>query len=183
MALFAFFVCTLAVVFGSIAPYTLTEEYFRSPYDMLTLATIGLGAVAMASMVELLRRRVWGRIGATLPGLPRSWMLIAPAALLFPLLLAILDHAFKLPILDPDCASGQVADYFLLTIDSLAKGALVDFLESFRIDLHSCGFDKSSWWASAIEFTMRSFTTYIIIHILWQVASVSVRQRDVMFGG
>jgi len=183
MPIFLFLICAIIAIVGSRADHKIPEEYLRDPLEPMTIATGLIAIVAVAAMVELLRRRILGEIGATRIGLPRSWMLIGPAALLFPLLLAVFDRGLGLPILDASCDQQRVANYFLLAADSLAKGAFVDFMESFRINLHACGFDQMSWWASGTEFGMRSFTTYIIVHMLVQYTSIRIRNRAFVFDG
>ncbi len=181
---FLLLICIVVAVLGAWTDAQLGAEYFRDPLDPLTLASCAVLIVGLTAFVKLIMRRVLDRIGATAVGLPRSWMLIIPTVLVFPVTLAILDRAVGLPILEASCRDGDVADYFLLAFDGLAKGAFIDVMESFRIDLHRCGYDETSWPESTADFAMRSFTTGIIVHTMLHTYDSfgRVARRDFVIG-
>ena len=53
-------------------------------------------------------------------------------------LVVILDTRFGGDLFFPECAAATVKDYYLFVLDNLAKGVLVDVLESYNINLYRC---------------------------------------------
>jgi hypothetical protein len=73
-------------------------------------------------------------------------------------------------LFDDQCRNPQMVQVTWLVIDSMAKGALLDLMESFHINLSACAPNRHSWTASSIIFLIRGFSTYFVvwsIMMLW----------------
>src|SRR5262245_29262734 len=75
-----------------------------------------------------------------------------------PIFVARMGTYFAIQVFD--CANPHMRDYTWLVLDSLAKGALVDFLESYQINIYRCAPNKASIGTSTMIFGIRMFTTY-----------------------
>lgn len=76
------------------------------------------------------------------------------------------------------CPNPRMVDYTWFVLDNVAKGVLLDFLESFDFDLYdqACAPIRHNTITSVIKLSIRSFSTYILIWFaikLW--GSVRVR--------
>jgi hypothetical protein len=152
----------------------------------------GTGAAIVAALTMLmlfvalfllLYRRQRMAFGATRVGEPRSVAMMLLMIGILPFALIATDMLTGWQLLDPSCSARHVPDYFWLTLDSLAKGAVLDVLESFHIDFYACGASRQSLIASAEVFGMRTFTTYIVVFGLVQIYSNNVRmRRDIILG-
>jgi hypothetical protein len=139
-----------------------------SPMSSSTLSnTWGYVFLVLASLANFLTMRAvpddkvfegapWRNVyGHTLVFL---FLLFMSAAALPPLVAGI-STTLRVELLDKSCGSPQMRDVAWLVIDSLAKGALVDFMESFHVDLHTCPANRHSWATSIIVFTIRMIST------------------------
>jgi hypothetical protein len=148
---------TLLYMSGVLYRGKIGSNFMNSFWDPLTNISWGLGFFAVLSLIVLLYRMLHGRIGLTdgilrspswsFPSYlqsPRSYFLLQWPLAFIPFGVMMLDKAASWSLLDPACATGSISDYFLLTLDSLAKGALIDFFESFHINLYACGAHKGS---------------------------------------
>jgi hypothetical protein len=178
---FYFIPTALLYAFGAFAGWRIGPDFMSSVRDPLTLISGALGLVALLSLLAIFRRRRLGIIGDTgtehivlplfstyLPQ-PRTYLLMQIPLAFIPLGIMMIDKAASWSLLEPACTTSSLSDYFLLTLDSLAKGAVVDFFESFRINLYACGVNEGSFVASLIVFAIRSFSTYVIVYTIVRV--------------
>jgi hypothetical protein len=91
-------------------------------------------------------------------------ILISPFAFLS------IAHALRLyeqvggPFLfSPDCGPTSMSDYCFYVLDNIAKGAILDFFQSFDINLWRCPPRRGSFAVGVINFALRTFTTYVVI--------------------
>jgi hypothetical protein len=92
-----------------------------------------------------------------------SFEMLLLAVLTLPLFLSAVATTFSLQLLDPACPTPRLKEYTWLVLDSVAKGMLLDLMESFHIDIHTCGPNDRSYVASTVVFLIRSFSTYIVV--------------------
>jgi hypothetical protein len=59
----------------------------------------------------------------------------------------------------PACDGLGPRDYYLFVLDCLAKGAILDFFESYHIDLYRCAPARHSFTVSTTVFLVRAFAT------------------------
>jgi hypothetical protein len=62
-----------------------------------------------------------------------------------------------------------VSDYYLYVLDNIAKGALIDFFQSYDLNIWRCPPQKRHMAVGTINFGIRSFSTYIVI---WSALSM-----------
>ena len=103
-------------------------------------------------------------------------------AAFLPIIISILVAYAGIQLFDAACPNPQMAQVTWLVIDSMAKGALLDLMESFHIDLSACAPNKASWAASSIVFLIRAFSTYFVVWAvmkLWAMRpSLGARRRE-----
>ena len=97
-------------------------------------------------------------------------LIAAHAVAFLPFLLLLLSVGFGIPRLS--CAQPRMIDFTWLAYDSIAKGLLLDFMESFHLDLHTdrCRPLKESWGTSTIIFLLRGFSTYVVVWLLYRLS-------------
>jgi hypothetical protein len=93
------------------------------------------------------------------------WFIIALVTVvgMLPAIIGSTARHFQVAILA--CPDPRMVDYTWFVLDNVAKGVLLDFLESFDFDLYDqvCAPMKHNTVTSIIKFSIRSFSTYILI--------------------
>ena len=164
---------------GVMFPWTIGPNFMTSLSDAPTWASCVFGSLALISFMIILSRIKGGSIGFTEGGiwrrsyvtyLPvRTYSLIQFPLAFIPVSIMMIDRALSWSLLNPACATQSTRDYFLLSLDALAKGAVIDLFESFHVDVFACGPNKDSVVASLIVFAVRSFSTYVMVYSVVRV--------------
>ncbi len=96
-----------------------------------------------------------------------------------PLLVFLLDHVFfkKFGLFDSSCQAVGLKHHAWYTLDSLLKGALMDFMESFNIDLFSCP-PSHSLKSSVLTFALRTLSSSIILWLLIRTWIATTKRDD-----
>jgi hypothetical protein len=141
-----------------------------TPYLGLVLASLLISPLILILTVLLLRRMgkgdrpvEHGDIGS----FDHVVGLLLLTTIVFMLSLAALDAFTGGVILDTSCSSRTYREYGWFVLDSLAKGTIVDLLESFEIDLYRCPPAKTIY-AKAATFLIRSYSTYVVVWWLFR---------------
>jgi hypothetical protein len=74
----------------------------------------------------------------------------------------------------PACGVPHVSDFFWYTLDNVAKGALIDVLQSFHIDFFACE-PRRVFWVSCINLAIRSYVSAIVV---WFGVRALMRWRE-----
>lgn len=137
----------------------------------------------LVGLVRLVQRRRTMSFGVTRSNEAPSVALMLLVAGLLPIALFLTDGLIGWQLLEPGCSAGRIADYFWLVVDSFVKGAALDAMESFHIDLHACAPNNHSLLASTTVFAMRTFVTYVVIFGIVQIYfEGGYGKRNVGFG-
>jgi hypothetical protein len=155
----------VAIAYGQATlQHVLSDANPREMPISITSACIGLSLLAVALVI---------RFQVSDPLAPRNrfavfdlfMMLVVILSLLpvLPILIAGSANYFSIEILDPGCANPSMKSVTWLVIDSLAKGGLLDLMESFHVDLYTCPPNRDSLAVSCIVFALRCFSTYVIV--------------------
>ena len=103
-------------------------------------------------------------------------------AAFLPIMISILVTYAGVQLFDDQCRDPQMAQVTWLVIDSMAKGALLDFMESFHIDLSACAPNRHSWTASSIIFLIRGFSTYFVVWAIMMLWAMRPSARTGRYG-
>jgi hypothetical protein len=99
----------------------------------------------------------------------------AGTAWVWPIGLVMLDQARGVTIFGEQCPTASLSDYSYFVLDNFAKGALIDVLQSFNIDLYRCAPVKSNLYVSLCNLFLRSYMTYIVV---WAFLGIWVRRAS-----
>ena len=62
-----------------------------------------------------------------------------------------------------ECGTTTLSDYYFYMLDNIAKGAVLDLLQSYDIHLWRCPPRKGSLLVGTLNFAIRGYVTYIVI--------------------
>jgi hypothetical protein len=153
-------------------PWVTWMPWLKSPLpdDKVSLALILLFFLVAATVGALLSREFRAE----------SWLaaltLFPSAYFLSAISLKYLDLQLG-PFLFAAGCTPHVSDYFYYVLDNIAKGAVLDFLQSFGINLWKCS-PQRGVVVGTITFALRSYTTYVVIFALvrfWRTGSALSR--------
>jgi hypothetical protein len=160
-------VFVILVFYWGIREHAPAREQSLSPLSIIAVLLIVAG---MAVCFAYYRLVVIRREGGT------HMEALALVLLATPLLVVLLIDV----IMDADifektgrCAAPSVRDYYLYVSDNIAKGVLIDLMQSYGIDLFECR-PKRSWEVGTLNFLIRSYSTYLVI---WAAAQLWVAWR------
>jgi len=169
---------------GVLANYLLTAgllEDSNRPFVILVIMVVFL--TLFAALARLMYRRHKNYFGSTQPDEPGSIAMMLLVMGLLPFTLFLTDSLIGWQLLDPSCSARHAPDYFWLTLDSFAKGVMLDLMESFHMDIYACGPNHRSLLTSTIVFGMRTFITYIVIFGIMKIyLDIRTMERDDRFG-
>jgi hypothetical protein len=94
-------------------------------------------------------------------------VLVIGTILMLPMFLAALSF-LGLDFFGASCNPPKMRDYTMLALDSLAKGMLLDFMESYDLHIYRCK-PNAVISAQTVIFLIRTFSSVIL---LWFVARV-----------
>jgi hypothetical protein len=107
---------------------------------------------------------------------------------LIPHWVRMIDSIYDDMLFFPTCGTPTVRDYYLYVLDCLAKGAIIDLLDSFNINLYECAPAKGVFIVSMTTFLTRSLSTYVVVWIaitllkaVWRARLRSAPQSDKAF--
>jgi len=153
---------------------------FSAGRDLKVLALAVLAAFLFIATTRILFRRI--RATRLIAQLVMDALLGTLAVLAFiPGILALLQAGDLLRTFPLDaCGIPQIRDYYLFVIDNIAKGAFIEFFESFHISLTRCRANPESYVVSAISLLLRLYATFIIVAAglkAWRIWRVRSRKR------
>jgi len=184
---FALFSIPTAAIYAAaiLMPWPISSAFMTTPLDPLTLVSLGFVALFFFSIAKLTYRRSHDQIGRTVinrdaffPSIP-SLLYVQACLASAPFVALALDPFLASRIVNAGCADGTISPYFLLTLDSLFKGAFIDFAESFRIDFSACASEYAGFPSAMFIFLVRAFASYIVI---FAVVKTFTRWRRDGFG-
>ncbi len=99
------------------------------------------------------------------PNWTRLWFVYVDMLIILiqvPLVLIMLSTLGLINIFNVACGSIYVRDFYWFILDNIAKGAIIDFMQSYNINIYSCA-QNNNFITSTIVFTIRIFSTYVVI--------------------